>query len=352
MKFSSYHFSILPSIILTITTIVIVTIFSSTITYAQTIPSVSSLNLIVSTDNPEPGQTITVTAKSYEVDINSSNIIWNVDGKVVQKGIGLNKFEITAPPVGKKIKLTVTAVNIHGQSLITSISIGGTSVDMITETDGYNPTIFKQKINPVFQNKVKIISIPHLTNSSGVEYDPKTLIYTWKKDGIVLDSLSGYGKQSISLIGDVVARSYSITVDVHSKDSITKGRGATFIDVREPTVELYANDPLYGPMLNKSLTTITHIGSEKELGILAVPFGFNKPRSSELSYTWLINGTERPELSSNQSLVLRSPDGSSGNSTIQLGISNVVNILQRASTNFSVIFNASESTSKNADVTF
>lgn len=322
---------------------------------AQGLPlAPGSLQLITSTDNPIPGQQVTITAQSFSVDISGATIVWNLNGKTIQKGIGMSTFETTAPALGKKNTISVTAIIPNGQQISATVTIGSGTVDLIVESDGYAPPFFKGKVPLVFQNKATVVAIPHIANSAGVEYDPKTLVYTWKKGDTVLQDQNGYGRQSIVVYGDIIPRPYNISVSVTPRSGGAQASAIIPIDMQSPSISLYANDPLYGTLFNRAIKETLNLGSKKEMSVLAVPYGFNKPLQGlgDLSLAWMINGISYPELSSNESIILRSPDGQAGSSNIQLGINAKKNILQSSGAGFSVVFGSSASSTKTSSVKF
>lgn len=317
-------------------------VFSSNLSSAQTIPeSIDSIIIESSSGIPVPGKEITIKATSYGIDLNSATVAWFIDGKSAQSGIGLTSIRLVAPALGKTISIVVTAQSPSGAVSSGSYIVSSGSVDMITETNGYVHPLFRGKLAPVYQNTIKITAIPHIGTASGAEYDPQSLVYTWKKNDKVIQDQSGYGKQSITLTGDLVPRPFEISVSVAPRSGGTEVRGSTKIDFRLPKVMFYINDPLYGPLFNSAIGESIRIGSERETSVLAVPFGFNKQIGSidDLSLTWLINSTKRSELSESESIILRAPEGSTGSSNVSLEIRNNNKILQTAKSVFSTSFN-------------
>ncbi len=311
--------------------------------HAQAIPTgQGGLDLTASSDNPIPGQVVTITAKSYSTDINSAKITWSVNGKAVQSGIGVTSLDVNAPPLGSKLNVVVSAVTNNGAPFSNSIVIGSGSVDMILENDGYVPPLFLGKISASYQNSVKVIAVPHIADSSGVEYDPKTLVYQWKKNNVAIENGSGYGKQSIVIPGDIIPRAYTISVTAAPRSNAAQAFGIISVDPQSPSIKFYRSDALYGPLFNQAITDTVRLGTQKETSILAVPFGFNKPIGNvgSLSLSWLINGIEHPELASYESIVIRAPEGSGGSSNIELNVKNTKQILQGAQAGFSAQFNS------------
>jgi hypothetical protein len=322
---------------------------------AQVLPvNTAAIVLRPSTNNPVPGHTVTITAESYTFDMNSATMVWYVDKKEVQRGIGLNKLDVTAPVLGKRLTISVTAVTASGIKYTQTMPIGSGSIDLIIETDGYTPPFFKGKIPLVFQNTATVIAVPHLADSSGKEYDPATLVYQWKKDdGTVLQDQSGYGKQAISLTGNIVPRPYYLIVTASNRDGSAQAQALIQISGTSPSVEFYKNDPTYGPLFNKAITSSLKIESQKETSVFASLFGFNivKDISQNLQVQWLINGILHNELSSSKSVVLRAPDGGSGNSFVELDVKGTDNILQSATNNFGVTFDASSQSKTTETIT-
>ncbi|MDP3981016.1 MAG: hypothetical protein Q8Q33_06375 [Chlamydiota bacterium] len=312
---------------------------------AQGIPLGNEVEVTASADSPIPGQKVTVTAKSFNSDINSSKNTWTVNGAVAESGIGLTSITVTSPELGKRLTVKFTAVTTDGITLTGSTIVGSGSVDMIVENDGYVPPFFLGKLPVAFQNTVKIVAIPHLANSAGTEYDPKTLVYQWKKNSRVIEDQSGYGKQSITLVGDVVPRAYNISVTVSTRDGSAQAQGIKAIEFASPSINFYVDDPLYGPLFNMAVGKTMRIGQEKETGVLAVPFGFNSVNTSgNLSLNWLINSFLQSDLSAKRSVILRAPAGQGGSSNIQLEIRNNAKILQGATAGFSAVFSARSNT--------
>jgi len=323
-------------------------LFLSTLeTRAQNLPVGPGLDVSVSTNTPIPGQEVTITVRSYSIDINSSTITWTVEGKTVQKGTGLTTYKVIAPSLGKKITVNITVVTASGQTITGSVSVSSGAIDLIIENNGYVPPFYKGKLPVTYQNTVTLIAMPHIADAKGVEYDPKTLTYQWKKNSRVIEDQSGYGKQSITLVGEIVPRPYTITVTATAKDATSQAVGFTTVDFGSPWLTFYKDDPLYGPLYNTAIGQSTYIGSQRETGVLAVPFGFNiKDQDlSNLALTWLINNYEYPSLATNRSVTLRAPDGQAGSSNIELRVQNNKDILQSAEKTFSATFSATASSS-------
>ncbi len=316
-------------------------VFSSA--HAQ-ISVTGGLELSPSTDNPVPGQTVTITARSYTIDINAAKVTWVVDGKVVRSATGATSLEVIAPILGKKMSIEVTAVNTDGTVIKNSFTLGSGFVDLVFETDGYTPPFFRGKLSPVYQNTIKIAAIAHVANSAGIEYDPSSLVYQWKKNGRVIEDQSGYGKQYVLIAGDVVPRPYDISVTVWPRDNSASAVAYASVQSGTPSIGFYVDDATYGPLFNRSITNTVYVGQQKEVTVFGVPFGFNAVDTPETEWNWGINNLKRDTLSSKKSVILRAPEGSSGTSQVRLNIGSTERILQGATSGFSVIFSNQKET--------
>ena len=143
-------------------------------------------------------------------------------------------------------------------------------------------------------------------------------------------------------------------VTATSRDGLASSETIVTVDMSSPSLTFYRNDPLYGPLFNNAVNDNLYLGSQRETGVLAVPFGFSVSTAelNNLTFKWLINGTLHPELSSNQSITLRAPDNQAGSSNIDLTVNYSKDILQQSESVFSTIWNTSASSSSSKSVTF
>ncbi len=320
----------------------------SSIAYAQVPASIDGIDIAVSPQNPTPGENVTITIQDYLSDISSAYITWVVDGKKVTEGIGENTVAVTAPVLGKESDVEILIQTEDGKQLQKSVTIKSGSVDMIWESQGYAPPLYQGKQDFAYENTVKVVAMPHLADSSGKEIDPSTLVYNWKQDSTVLQSKSGYGKQSVTITGSLIPRPTTIYVDVSTRDGSETASGALTLQAGSPTVIFYKDDPLYGVLYNLALGAQTNF-SNQEITLLAAPFSFTMPNllKNNLQYSWTINGSVQTALTNNRSVTLRIQDTSNDASyPVQLQLQNAEEILQGATNAIDVMFTANKN--KNA----
>ena len=342
-----------------IVSIVLLTLFNlsqTIVVRAQSVignTSLDGVDIEMSTANPAPGDTVTVDVKSSSTDLNGATISWLTNGNSAGKGVGLTSITVQAPAVGKTLQVAANIRTVGGADIQKVANIQSGSVDLIPETSGYVPPLYRGKDLFVYENTINIVAMPNLVDSNGKVIDPKNLIYTWKQDSTVLGSLSGYGKQNISIKGALIARPFVIDVKVNSADGKAHAENTIAVTPASPNITFYENDPLYGVLYNKSIGDSINL-LHNQVKITAVPYGFDVGTdASAMTYTWMINDTLHDELASSSNIILVTPSDSTGSSAINLEIQNTTDILQDAKNSFNAIFGASANqTSPRANITF
>lgn len=294
-------------------------------------------------ENPGPNQSVTISIASYNSDLNSSKITWELDGRVRKEGAGEKTFTFTTGDISKTQELSITIETVDGQTSTQNIKIKPTLVDIVWQSDGFVPPFYKGKSVFSYQNKITFIAIPHIISSSGVEVSPKNLIYKWKVNGSVVDNASGYGKNTYTTKGALIARPMNVTVEVSSPNVTGVGFGIIAIEAKDPEVILYKKNALYGVEFQKALTGEVDISENKEINIVSFPLFFGENyNSSNLSYKWLINGVKIDNDLGRTSRVFRPKEGTSGSSKISLLIENSDKILQSSRMDFYLKFSSNE----------
>jgi hypothetical protein len=305
-------------------------------TNAQTQTPIDGVTIDISNDNPKPGENVDVFIESYLFDLNSASIVWTVNGKVNQKGVGMKRITIPAPKIGTVTDVSVDIKGSDGREVKKAISVRSGYVDLIWESDGYVPPFYKGKTPFSYQNNVKVTAIPHLAKTSGTEIDPKTLVYTWKLGGKYIDNGQGYGKQSVVVEYGDIPKTLEITVDVINREQTLHTVGTMNLTPSEPSLLFYEEDSLYGIFYNKVLPNNFNL-KNVEAKILAIPYGFNL-NNQEIDYNWSINNIEQSDLLKNRSIIIRTKGDTSGSSNLLLDIRNQDRILQGARGAFTINF--------------
>ncbi|MEI6057781.1 MAG: hypothetical protein WCQ60_02300 [bacterium] len=320
--------------------------FSTDTLHAQTLgtTSVNGIDIAIDPSNPAPGANVTVSVESYSTDLNTASITWFVDGKSLAKGTGLKSISVTAPVNGKSIQVVAAIDTAEGANIKKVVTVQPGDVDLIWETSGYVPPLFRGKVTTAYQNKVKITAIPHFFSANGKQIDPSKLLYKWKNGDTVLGDQSGYGKQSVIIAGSIIPRELDIDVLVTAPDQKNiAGETQVAINADKPEIIFYPDDPLYGVMYSTAIASALRF-FHNEIKVVAVPYGFDINDAS-LSYNWNINNVSQDNLTSSKSIVLRVADGQQGSSNIELSMVNSGNkILQGATAAFTALFDTTKNT--------
>jgi hypothetical protein len=305
----------------------------------QLIPSFSeTVTIRANPQNPKPGQAVTFTVESFTMDLNSQLIIWEVNGQTKLQGIGERYFKLEGQPVNSE---TIVKVIVRTKSLVpaeASYSIRPSTVDLIWEADSYIPPFFKGKAQFPFQGNVTITAIPDI-RIGNKPVDRKKLTYRWNYNGKLLNEASGYGKDTISVSGDIIIQSPKISVSVSTQDgSRVATQSITVVPVR-PHVVFYAESALYGTLYNRALGTEGNL-TQEEISLRAVPYNFStdfRGGTPTLAFEWSINGNDLSTFES--TILLRRPDATTaGSSNVGVRVSSINNILQSESQNILITY--------------
>lgn len=307
------------------------------------VPSTTDINVELIPSNPKPNEFVSASITSYSTDLNSAKITWSLNGKTQKSGLGEKSLIFNSGDAGTENILYISVKTKEGEVVEKSIIISPVGIDLVWQNESFVPPFYKGKALYSHQNKITFIAIPHIFNN-GKEVSPKNLIYTWKKNGSVIESASGYGKNTYTSEGSVISRPLNIEVNVTSPTTSASGYTHTVVTPIEPSIVFYKKDPLYGIEFQKALSGSISIENSNEINILAIPFFFGvmDKKSTDLTYIWSINGSEISSAgSSNQ--VFRRKEGTKGNSLISLSIENSNKILQYASEDFNLVFDNGKS---------
>jgi hypothetical protein len=204
------------------------------------------------------------------------------------------------------------------------------SVDILWQGDSYVPPFYRGLKHWSTQSLITLVAIPQgLT-------DTQYINYKWIRDGRVLGSLSGVGRNNLTFFDTVLSKTREIKVEIYDSggDFIT-GRSIN-LTPEMPQLVVYENNPLYGFMFHREIVGSYRLDGE-EITFAAFPFFYTgKSRGdSALSYEWRTNSGG---IDNTNSATYRVPKDASGTSQISVQATNANKILQDSSTGFIVEF--------------
>ncbi len=288
--------------------------------------------------SPKPGDSVTISINTYSTDLNKDKIIWTVNGKVVKSGIAEKSITTTMGAIGKTTTININITDPDGQFVDKIISLSPTQIDLLYQADSSVPPFYQGKALYPHQGQLKITAMPVFIDSYGVKINPSNLIYKWRKDDVVLGSLSGYGKQTLNLQGSAISNSITINVEVMSVDGSISGSQEITITPTQPNILFYKNSPLYGVMYENALAGTYKLDSA-EVSISAVPFYYNNQNINSLNYSWAVNSNAVDGQTNTKTF--RPVGDIEGSSQVSVRVENPIKFLQYATKDLMINFNSS-----------
>jgi len=299
----------------------------------------------VTPNNPRANQIVNLSIESFSIDLSrASSITWLLNGEIIAQEAGLKSIQFRTGKLGSRSKVDVVIRSIEKGTIRESVTISPTEVNLLWGASSYTPPFYSGKALPASDSDITVVAMSEFVTSNGNRLSSRDLIFTWQKDGRVLGSLSGRGKDTINIIGPKLSRTSRIEVVVASSGGSLQGSGATFISAVSPEIIFYENDTIFGMRYEKAIRNSTVL-SKEEIKITAHPYFFssNSRAVPSSNYQWRVDGSlveSTPNDSS--SIVLRQVGVGEGSAEVSLSIENTDKILQFAKKSFSLLFGASQ----------
>lgn len=281
LKFSIYLFLLISFLIV-----------EQNIIFAQEIisDSVSSVTLSSSPLNPRGGETVIMTVLSDSIDLDSSRIVWYVNG-IARKEAGGKSITIKTSDDGQKTLIRVIVETNDGIIKEASREISPLGVDLVIEPISYVNPFYKGKPLFISEGVLKITAIPGVM-INGSLVSGKDLNFRWSKDGNILGDNSGKGKDSVVISGSIPVRDIDIGVEILDDKGNVLAQNSKTIIRNDPLILFYENSALYGILYNLAISGNYYIGNREEVKIIAKPmfFSFLNDNPPESVYSWSVNG--------------------------------------------------------------
>ncbi|MBI2086782.1 MAG: hypothetical protein HYT69_01260 [Candidatus Zambryskibacteria bacterium] len=203
------------------------------------------------------------------------------------------------------------------------------SVDILWQGEGYTPPFYYGRTLWSSQSRITLVAVPQgLGNSTALNYK-------WSRNGTVLGSISGVGKNTLSFVDSVLSKSQAIKIEIVSSEGDTLAQSSTVITPVSPSLLVYENSPLYGFMFHREVGG-NYILREPEVTFDTFPLFFS---ASDIAYQW---GTNSGKSSTESSATYRAPEEGSGEAFISIEVKSANKILQSAKKSFLVKFGNDE----------
>jgi hypothetical protein len=275
---------------------------------------------------PPPLENVTLTLSSYATDINSAFIIWKVAGKTELSGTGEKKFQLTTGETGSTTIIDVTIRPVTGELLQKQFVVRPADIDILWEgADSYIPPFYKGRALPTSEGLIKILAIPQVKDGA-LQTDVNNFVFKWKRDDKVIQSGSGYGKNSLFIRQSYLNKKEALDVSATGIGTGVLTQKKFDVPIFKPKILFYEKDPLLGIKYNRTLDNSFEVASGEKT-IIAEPyfFGPSSALSPELEYTWTINGQtiQTPQIKNNLTI---KKGTSAGVANIGLEVKNVLRL--------------------------
>lgn len=260
---------------------------------AQLANKVTDEDIILKITPEIPGafERVTVTLDSYITDLDRAYISWQKDGKQDLIGYGKKQLSFTTGNIGESITITANIQVTSGEAIVRRVVVNPAEIGLLWEgANTYVPPFYRGRALPTSESAVRIVAIPQI-RQGGKLLAADNYVFTWKRNGTVIQNASGFGKNEFVFQQDYL--NPQETVEVIGQSNVTGSVAQSKLAVKtfSPQILFYEKNPLTGIRFQEAIRSgFTITGGEKTL--IAIPY-FISPKnifSSELKYEWKING--------------------------------------------------------------
>lgn len=317
--------------------------------YAQNTPTMDTTadigapRITLTPENPKPGETVSASVTSYQVDLSTAAITWLIDEKIIGQGTGRTAVSFTADTIGSASRLRAIITPQEGNPITASTLIRPSLLAIQWEAETYTPPLYRGKALQGPGAVVRFVAVPYLRYEDGTVADPTTLIYEWNLNEQPLAKQSGSGKQVLRVKNTKFFAPLNISVSVHSPDDKLFADARVTVPVTEASARLYELHPRYGTWYTQALGNSFTIRG-RELNLLVEPYYYSvtSRTDKDLAYLWQVNGRD---IDAREVLTLRPVGEGEGVSRLTFSLRNTNTIPQTNTRTISVLFSAEPSAS-------
>ncbi|MBI2096252.1 MAG: hypothetical protein HYT43_01300 [Candidatus Taylorbacteria bacterium] len=291
-------------------------LFSLTfVTHAQSPTPLSNVFFELFPKYPRPQEPFTIEAISFGSFLSTASITWEVGGKVIERGVGKTKINLTAPAAGVAQNIRLRVRNSEGRTISGSYTLRPFDFDLIFEADATVPPFYRGKALYPNEGEVRVVALPRFTDSAGRLLSHRSLIYKWKNGDKLDREQSGLGANVYRFRGPAILRSEEISVEASTADGRVKGEARLSLLPVDSKVYLYEEHPLYGVRFEHILSPGSPLFG-RELKAAAIPYFFGD--GDALKYTWTINN--RPVAESDAAVTVRRENEEKGEAALGVSV--------------------------------
>ncbi len=235
---------------------------------------------------------VNIELKSNYFDLDSSEVSYFLDGKLVDKQIGLHNITFKTKGIGQKSEIKLVIKKYNGEIKTKIIKVIPAEVFLTYEIiKPYRPIGYLGKSIALSDSELRIFAFADMVDENQKRIDPANLIYQWYVNFEIDPENSGYGKRTyyISRL-NAYPRKTDITVKVYTPGGRVIAKKTLHFEPHRTEVDFYLiNSNL--PFSFKNINNPDIISPTLDAKIMAVPYFMNN-LVYESNVTWKINGKE------------------------------------------------------------
>lgn len=272
-----------------------------------------SLEISAAPTVPLPGQSVTITVRSYSGNQDETAYLWTVNGAVVDQGLGRDTITVTAGGLGSETVVTVTAREGEASRGSASISIRPADVDIVWEGRTYVPPLSDIRPLPNGASVVTFVAVPQVVGADGAS-DPGSLIYTWRVNNGAAPALRGRGKSTFTLTPPRFSNPFSVSVEVATPDGSARATRSVTVQPKTPEILFYEVGPLLGIRFDRAIAGSFSLSDEGTFEAFPI---YIAPGDTTATAAWTVNGALADAVSDNaRQITLRKTGTGAGEYTI------------------------------------
>lgn len=286
--------------------------------------------------NPIPNTEQVLTLTSYSFDVNTATITWKSGSKVLLSGFGKKTLTVMMGDTGQTIPISYRAETSDGSYVEGTIVLSAQAVDIIYQPlESYVPPFYEGRSLPGEGSAVKVIALPTISEN-GKKLSSSNLSFSWYVNGQYMESASGAGKDSMTILLDYLTNTTEVRVLVRSPQG---GIAEKTINIAPHDVipALYAYDDILGTDFGTMF--VRRLELDKPITLSLQPYYFSNRLSLAKTavYEWSLDGLPLTPLEPTL-LALKPKDNSYGDKLISVVVSNSKRQLQEAKNELEVLF--------------
>ncbi len=300
----------------------------------------TTVTITLTPASPKPHTTVTATVHSNNVNVQTAEIAWMLDGEPLAAGTGVSEASFALGAVGTEYALSVAVRTDDGAILVDSITVRPASVYLAWEGDTWTPPLFLGRALYSTGSSVRLEAFAQIADANGALVPPEQLLYTWRRGTTILTTLSGVGKKSIVVDGPKFLGSDVYSVDVATPDDAVHAIAGALIATSEPHITLYEDDPSLGVRTERAVAA-EYETPGSSIAVRAFPYyaDATSPDSAELFYSWRVGTNDIDTSDDEPSRVVLATDERGGLSAqVSLVIDHAYHLLQSATSELRIRF--------------